>query len=208
MLREIDCFDRGGGHELDPGGNEPGDVGIGVHGVFGRGLDLIDEIAVTRADIGDAARRGDEFLEIFRDRFPDPGPAGMRFVARVEIAGIHASEGCALKLAGSNSNFLDCRSRARLILPKLRNASPNRGHTQSPCEEIAPAPGKMVPREFRGLHARTATLRARDFGAQIHFAYLTYRQWENAGRFSRRFRFAPAETGSRHAAVDGPLHLR
>src|SRR5437763_11258276 len=100
------------------------------------------------------------------------------------------------------------RSRARLILPKLRNASPNCGHIQSPCEEIAPASGKMVPREFRGLHARTASLRARDFRSQIDSAYLTDGQWENARRFSRGFRFAPAKNGCVHSAVDRPLHLR
>src|SRR5205814_7980032 len=194
MFREIDRFDRGSGNELDSGTNQPGDVGICIHGIFGRGVDLVDEIAITGADVGNAARGWDEFLKIFRDRFPDPGATGMRFVARVEIAGIHVKEGCALKLAGSNSNFLGLRSRAGLILPKLRNASPNCGHIQSPCEAVAPAPGKMVPREVRGLHARTASLRARDSGAQIDSAYLTDGQWENACRFSRRFRFTPAKT--------------
>src|SRR5205807_279441 len=106
MLRKIDRFDRGGGHELDSGTNQPGDVRICIHRIFGRGVNLIDEIAITGADIGNAARGWDEFLKIFSDCFPDPGPAGMRFVARVEIAGIHAGEGCALKPAGINSNFL------------------------------------------------------------------------------------------------------
>src|SRR2546423_12907368 len=98
------------------------------------------------------------------------------------------------------------RSRPRLILPELQNASPNRGHPQSPCEEIASETRRMVRREFLGLHPRATALRARDFGSQIDSAYVTDRQWQDAGRFPRRFRFASAKARCADAAAIGPLH--
>src|SRR6266446_10392702 len=87
--RQLQFLERGSFHKLNSRPARFGCFVVHVNGIFFASRYLIDEIAITTPNIDDNARGRDKFLKVLADRAPYFRSAGVRAVARCEIAGFH-----------------------------------------------------------------------------------------------------------------------